>query len=105
MALMPGGKVYGSENGCFAKTYALSEEDEPTIYQAVTSPVAYLENVSQREAGGPADFFDESYTQNGRAVFPMEALGWSEDARQAPPVTSLLILNRNDGIIPAVARL
>ncbi|MHB1526810.1 MAG: phosphoenolpyruvate carboxykinase [Candidatus Dormibacteria bacterium] len=105
VALMPGGKVYGSENGCFAKTYALSEEDEPTIYQAVTSPVAYLENVSQREAGGPADFFDESYTQNGRAVFPMEALGWSEDARQAPPVTSLLILNRNDGIIPAVARL
>ncbi len=105
VALMPDGRVYGTENGCFAKTYALSKEDEPTIYGAVTSPVAYLENVSQKEVGGPVDFFDETYTQNGRAVFPMSALGWSQDARTAPPVSSLLILNRNDGIVPAVARL
>jgi phosphoenolpyruvate carboxykinase (ATP) len=105
VALLPGGKVYGSENGCFAKTYALSAEDEPTIYGAVTSPIAYLENVSQKEVGGPVDFFDESYTQNGRAVFPMKALGWSRDAREIEPVSALLILNRNDAIIPAVARL
>jgi len=105
VALMPEGRVYGTENGCFAKTYALSAEDEPTIHAAVTSPVAYLENVSQRDVDGPVDFFDESYTQNGRAVFPMSALGWSRDAREAPPVSALLILNRNDGIIPAVARL
>ncbi|MFZ0994537.1 MAG: phosphoenolpyruvate carboxykinase [Candidatus Dormiibacterota bacterium] len=105
VALMPAGKVYGSENGCFAKTYALSAEDEPTIYGAVTSRVAYLENVSQKEVGGPVDFFDEGYTQNGRAVFPMEALGWSRDARDVGPVSALLILNRNDGIIPTVARL
>ncbi|HEY6537766.1 MAG TPA: phosphoenolpyruvate carboxykinase [Candidatus Dormibacteraeota bacterium] len=105
VALMPGGVVYGSENGCFAKTYALSAEDEPTIHGAVVSRVAYLENVSQKEEGGPVDFFDETYTQNGRAVFPMEALGWSRDAREIGPVSSLLLLNRNDGIIPAVARL
>ncbi|MGH7608804.1 MAG: phosphoenolpyruvate carboxykinase [Candidatus Dormibacteria bacterium] len=105
VALMPGGRVYGSEAGCFAKTYALSQEDEPTIHGAATSRVAYLENVSQREEGGPVDFFDESYTQNGRAVFPMEALGWSKDAREVGPVFALLILNRNDNIIPAVARL
>jgi phosphoenolpyruvate carboxykinase (ATP) len=105
VALMPGGIVYGSENGCFAKTYALSAEDEPTIHGAVLSREAYLENVSQKEVGGPVDFFDQTYTQNGRAVFPMEALGWSRDARDIQPVSSLLILNRNDGIIPAVARL
>ncbi len=105
VALMPAGKVYGSENGCFAKTYALSAEDEPTIHAAVTSRVAYLENVSQKVVGGPVDFFDQSYTQNGRAVFPMEALGWSRDARDVGPVFALLILNRNDSVIPAVARL
>ncbi len=105
IALMPGGKVYGSENGCFAKTYALDPNDEPTIHRAVTSRVAYLENVSQQEPDGPCDFFDEHYTQNGRAVFPMEALGWSRDARELGPVSTLLILNRNDGLIPAVARL
>ncbi len=103
IALMPGGKIYGTENGCFAKTYALSPEYEPTIYAAVTSPGSYLENVSQ--TGEDLDFFDESFTANGRAVFSMEKLGWYRDAREAGRVDYLLILNRNTNIIPAVARL
>jgi phosphoenolpyruvate carboxykinase (ATP) len=103
IALMAGGKVYGTENGCFAKTYALSKEYEPTIYGAVTGPGAYLENVSQTD--GDLDFFDESFTANGRAVFAMEKLGWFKDAREAGNVDYLLILNRNTNIIPAVARL
>jgi phosphoenolpyruvate carboxykinase (ATP) len=104
VALMPGGKVYGTENGCFAKTYALSPEYEPTIYGAVTSPGSYLENVSQSE-DGELDFFDESFTQNGRAVFGMAKLGWFKDARDVGTVEYLLILNRNNNIIPSVARL
>jgi len=103
IALMPGGKVYGTENGCFAKTYALSPEYEPTIYGAVTGPGAYLENVSQKE--DDLDFFDESFTANGRAVFAMERLGWFKDAREIGDVDYLLILNRNNNIIPAVAKL
>jgi len=105
VALMPGGKVYGTENGCFAKTFALSPEYEPTIHAAVTAPGAYLENVSQGEDGGDVDFFDESFTANGRAVFGMEKLGWFKDPREVGAVHSLLILNRNTNIIPAVAKL
>ena len=103
IALMPGGKVYGTENGCFAKTYALSHEYEPTIYGAVTAPGSYLENVSQK--GDELDFFDESFTANGRAVFSMDKLGWFKDARELGAVEYLLILNRNNNIIPGVARL
>ena len=103
IALMPGGKIYGTENGCFAKTYALSPEYEPTIHAAVTGPGAYLENVSQHD--GELDFFDETFTANGRAVFAMEKLGWFKDPREAGTVEYLLILNRNTNIIPAVARL
>ena len=33
-ALLPGGKVYATENGCFAKTFGLNPNDEPTIYYA-----------------------------------------------------------------------
>ncbi len=105
VALMSGGKIYASENGCFAKTFSLDPKYEPTIYGAVTRPTAYLENVSQKEEGGAVDFFDQSYTQNGRAVFSLEDLGWYEDARNIGPVDVLLILNRNENIIPAVARL
>ena len=33
VALMPGGKVYGTENGCFAKTFALDPDFEPNDLQ------------------------------------------------------------------------
>jgi len=104
VALMPGGKVYATENGCFAKTFGLNEQDEPTIYGAVTSREAYLENVSQNEAG-ELDFYDTSYTQNGRAVVRMEDIAGAMDARNINSADFMLILNRNDNIIPGVARL
>ena len=105
IALMEGGKIYGTENGCFAKTFGLDPKHEPTIYGAVTKREAYLENVSQKVDGGPVDFFDASYTQNGRATFELAALGWVEDARNIGPADVLLILNRNETIIPGVAKL
>jgi phosphoenolpyruvate carboxykinase (ATP) len=104
IALMPGGKVYATENGCFAKTFGLNEKDEPTIYGAVTSTSAYLENVSQNEKG-ELDFYDTSYTQNGRAVVRMQDIEGMMDAREMEKADFLLILNRNDNIIPGVAKL
>jgi phosphoenolpyruvate carboxykinase (ATP) len=104
VGLMPGGRAYGTENGCFAKTFSLDPDFEPSIYGAVTKPTAYLENVYQRDDGS-VDFFNEHYTQNGRAVFEMRDLQTFEDARNVGLVDYLLILNRNENIIPAVARL
>ena len=102
VALMPGGKVYATEDGCFAKTFALDPNFEPTIYGAVVKPNAYLENVSQ--TGEKIDFLDTSYTQNGRAVFPMQSID-AYDPAKLGRVDCFLILNRNDNIIPAVAKL
>jgi phosphoenolpyruvate carboxykinase (ATP) len=104
VALMPGGKVYGTENGCFAKTFSLDPEYEPNIYRAVTSPGSYLENVYQDEHGR-VNFFETSYTKNGRAVFSLSDLGEFKDARDLRRVDFILILNWNENIIPAVCRL
>jgi phosphoenolpyruvate carboxykinase (ATP) len=104
VALMPGGRVYGTENGCFAKTFSLDREFEPNIYKAVTSQGSYLENVYQDEKGA-VNFFETSYTKNGRAVFSLSDLGEYKDARDLGRVDYLLILNWNENIIPAVARL
>ena len=104
VALFPGGHIVATENGCFAKTFGLDPRDEPAIHGAITRPEAYLENVSQN-AAGEVDFFDTSYTQNGRAVFEMSALGIARDAREITKVTQLLILNRNENLVPVVARL
>jgi phosphoenolpyruvate carboxykinase (ATP) len=103
-ALMPGGKIYATENGCFAKTFGLNPNDEPTIYHACASPSAYLENVSQDDSG-KIDYFDTSYTQNGRAVIRMDDVKGAYDARQLKKADFLLILNRNENIIPAVVKL
>src|SRR6266540_2097671 len=104
VALMPGGVVHGTENGCFAKTFSLDPEFEPNIYRAVTSAGSYLENVYQDEHG-KVNFFETSYTKNGRAVFSLSDLGQFKDARDLGRVDYLLILNWNENIIPAVARL
>ncbi|MGH2591444.1 MAG: phosphoenolpyruvate carboxykinase [Actinomycetota bacterium] len=104
VALMPGGKAYGTENGCFAKTFSLDPEFEPNIYRAVVKPTAYLENVYQDERD-KVNFFEQSYTQNGRAVFRMDDLARYRDATDIGTVDGLLILNRNQDIIPAVAKL
>lgn len=103
LAVMPDGRIHATENGCFAKTFGLSEETEPAIYHAVLKPTSYLENVSQK--GTDLDFFDTSYTQNGRAVFRLADIEGAADARSVGPADLLLILNRNDNVIPAVARL
>lgn len=104
VALMPGGKAYGTENGCFAKTFSLDPDFEPNIFNAVVKPSTYLENVFQDEHGR-VNFFEESYTQNGRAVFRMDDLARFRDAMQVGTVDYLLILNRNENLIPAVAKL
>lgn len=103
VALMPGGKIYTSENGCFAKTYGLDPEDEPTIYGGTTRPDAWLENVAV-SPNGEVDFFDTSYTANGRCTFPLGNIE-HRSPLDVPPVSYLLILNRSEHVIPAVARL
>ena len=103
VALMPGGDVHTTEAGCFAKTYGLDPEDEPTIHGGTTRPDAWLENVAVGP-DGKVDFFDTSHTANGRSTFPLANIR-HRDPRWVPPARYLLILNRSDHIIPAVARL
>jgi phosphoenolpyruvate carboxykinase (ATP) len=62
-----------------------------------------LENVSV-DAAGKVDFFDTSYTKNGRTTWPFTYVDpWPAD--QLEPAEFLLILNRNENIVPGVARL
>ncbi len=103
VALMSGGEVHTTEAGCFAKTFGLDPDDEPTIYGGTTRHDAWLENVSVDE-DGRVDFFDTSYTANGRCTFPLANIR-HRDPRDVPRARYLLILNRSDHVIPAVARL
>jgi len=103
VALVEGGEVHSTENGCFAKTFGLDPRYEPTIYHALASPEAWLENVAV-DADGKVDFFDASYTANGRGTFALEAIEHF-DPRKLGRADFLLILNRADHIVPAVAKM
>ena len=103
IALMPDGTVHASEDGCFAKTFGLDADDEPTIYSGATQPNSWLES-THVDADGTVDFFDDSYTANGRCTFPLADIR-HRDPQDLPKAKYLFILNRNENIIPAVAKL
>jgi len=103
VALVHGGDVFSTENGCFAKTIGLDPQYEPTIHGALTQPEGWLENVSVDE-NGKVDFFDDSYTANGRGTFELSAIEHF-DPRKLGRADFLLILNRNETIVPAVAKM
>jgi phosphoenolpyruvate carboxykinase (ATP) len=62
-----------------------------------------LENVAVDERGR-VDFFDDSYTANGRGTFELAEIPHF-DPRKLGKADFLLILNRNEAIVPAVARM
>lgn len=103
VALAPGGAVHSTEDGCFAKTFSLDPQYEPTIHRALTSPGSWLENVAVA-ADGSVDFHDDSHTKNGRGTFGLADIPHF-DPRKLGQADFLLILNRNDDIVPAVARM
>ncbi len=103
VALMPDGTVHTTENGCFAKTIGLDPDNEPTIHRGASSPQAWLES-THVEPDGTVDFFDASYTANGRCTFGLDMIRHCEP-RDLPKAHYLFILNRNADITPAVAKL
>ena len=103
IALMPDGTVHATEDGCFAKTFGLNAEDEPQIHGGATSPKAWLES-THVDDDGTVDFDDDSYTANGRCTFGLDMIE-HRDPRDLPKASYLFILNRNEDIIPAIARL
>lgn len=61
IAIWPKGEISVTENGCFAKTFGLTEESEPVIYRGTMNPSAWLENV-YLEADGRPDFSKTTLT-------------------------------------------
>lgn len=55
VSLWPHGELSITENGCFAKTFGLNEDNEPVIYRGTMSSDAWVENV-YTDAKGQFDF-------------------------------------------------
>jgi phosphoenolpyruvate carboxykinase (ATP) len=58
VCVWPGGTISITENGAFAKTYGLTHENEPIIWDGTLSPTAWVEN-SYLDEEGTYDFWKQ----------------------------------------------
>ncbi len=61
VAMWPEGEISITENGCFAKTFGLTEQSEPLIYRGTLNSDAWVENAFTNDQG-EYDFFKTSMT-------------------------------------------
>ena len=98
--------VFNFEGGCYAKTYQLSQENEPGIYKATNRFVALCENVVLDENTGVIDFSSKAISENGRSSYPLEFVGGIEkSARGGIPKHMFFLSADAFGILPPVSKL
>ena len=94
------------ENGCYAKTLNLTEEDEPLIYRAANVPGSLLENVVVDEKG-QVDFTDSKMTENGRVSYPISYISNASELGYVyeQPKNVIMLTCDAYGILPPVMKL
>ena len=98
--------IFNFEGGCYAKTYKLSKETEPEIYDASTKFGSLLENVVLHDPTGRVDFFDKSITENGRSSYPLSAIKEREASSCGKSPSHIFFLSADAfGVLPPVAKL
>lgn len=98
--------VYNFEGGCYAKTYKLSKEDEPEIWEATNRFGAMIENVVMDEKTGVPDFNDKSLTENGRSAYPLDFIKDLEPTSQGQVPSHIFFLTADAfGVLPPVSKL
>jgi len=98
--------VFNFEAGCYAKTFGLTAAGEPEIWRASNRFGSILENVAWDDESREADFFDGSATENGRAVYPLDAMPNAGSPGTAGTPRHVVMLACDAfGVLPPIARL
>ncbi len=98
--------IFNFEGGCYAKTYQLSPETEPEIYEASNRFGALLENVVMDENSLVVDFDDKSLSENGRSSYPLEFIKELEISSRGNTPKHVFFLSADAfGVLPPVAKL
>lgn len=98
--------LFNFEGGCYAKTYKLSEETEPSIFAATNRFGAMIENVTFNEKTGKVDFNDKTLTENGRSSYPLSFIKDLERSGQGQCPNHIFFLTADAfGVLPPVSSL
>ncbi|WP_216616361.1 phosphoenolpyruvate carboxykinase (ATP) [Marinifilum caeruleilacunae] len=103
--------IFNFENGCYAKMIDIKPENEPEIYEAVmheddyTKHGAIIEN-AMIYPNGEMDFFDDRFTPNSRASYPLSFLkNIKESSTSGNPNTILFLTADAYGVLPPISKL
>ncbi len=98
--------VFNFEGGCYAKTFKLSAEAEPEIYETTHRWGSVLENVAIDPDTRRPDFDDGTLTENGRVAYPVHFVpNASVTGQAAHPDTIIMLTADAFGVLPPIARL
>lgn len=103
--------IFNFENGCYAKMIDIKPENEPEIYHAVMHKDDYKKHGAIIEnamiyPNGDLDFFDDRYTPNSRASYPLSFLSnIKESSTSGHPTTILFLTADAYGVIPPISKL
>ncbi|MBT6843546.1 MAG: phosphoenolpyruvate carboxykinase (ATP) [Candidatus Melainabacteria bacterium] len=98
--------VFNFEDGCYAKSIALTPRSEPEIYAASCRFGATIENVVMNDKR-ELDYFDKSITENGRVSYPIHFIPNSLFGRfvRKQPKNIIMLTCDAFGVLPAVSKL
>lgn len=97
--------VFNFEGGCYAKCINIKKESEPQIWSAIHQTGALVENVVLK-SDGEFDFNDDKFTENTRAVYPLEFINNSVPTGTGGQPKYVIFLTADaTGVLPPIARL
>jgi phosphoenolpyruvate carboxykinase (ATP) len=97
--------VFNIEGGCYAKCINLTEAGEPEIFHAIKFGTI-LENVGVDPKTGAVDFFDNEFTENTRAAYPLEYIENVQIPSCATHPQTIIFLTADAfGVLPPISKL
>jgi phosphoenolpyruvate carboxykinase (ATP) len=100
-----GNSIFNFEGGCYAKTINLSEENEPTIWNAIKKG-ALVENVRFFPDSDVVNYDDVSVTENTRCAYPINYIDNISFPSVGPQPNNIFFLTADAfGVLPPISKL
>lgn len=97
--------VFNFEGGCYAKTFGLSKEGEPEIYNAIRFG-ALLENVVLDDETRIPDYDDATFTENAPVAYPIDYIPNAViPGVVGHPKTIIFLTADAYGVLPPISKL
>ena len=98
--------LFNFEGGCYAKTINLTIESEPQIFDLCHTFGSIIENVMMDPYTRELDFFDRTYSENGRVSYEIDKVPNASASGQGGHPENIVMLTCDAfGVLPPISQL